>query len=81
MKMSKNVLITGATGFVGTYLTEFLIDRGYDVIILSRSAKGNKGNVAYWNPERGEIDIEALKRILREDGRIRRRHGYITVGP
>jgi len=63
MKMSKNVLITGATGFVGTYLTEFLIDRGYDVIILSRSAKGNKGNVAYWNPERGEIDIEALKNL------------------
>ena len=59
--MSKNVLITGAAGFVGTYLTEFLIDRGYDVIILSRSAKGNKGNVAYWNPERGEIDIDALQ--------------------
>jgi uncharacterized protein (TIGR01777 family) len=61
--MSKNVLITGAAGFVGTYLTEFLIDRGYDVIILSRSAKGNKGNVAYWNPQQGEIDIDALQNL------------------
>jgi len=61
--MSKNVLITGAAGFVGTYLTEFLIDRGYDVIILSRSAKGNKGNVAYWNPQQGEVDIDALQNL------------------
>lgn len=59
--MSKNILITGAAGFVGTHLTEYLVSKGYNVLILSRSAKSTKGNVAYWNPERGEIDIEALK--------------------
>ena len=59
--MSKNILITGAAGFVGTHLTEYLVSKGYNVVILSRSAKGAKGNVFHWNPKRGEIDIEALK--------------------
>ncbi|GJM16525.1 MAG: hypothetical protein DHS20C13_18520 [Thermodesulfobacteriota bacterium] len=59
--MSKNILITGAAGFVGTHLTEYLVSKGCNVLILSRSAKSTKGNVAYWNPKRGEIDIEVLK--------------------
>ena len=61
--MSKNILITGAAGFVGTYLTEFLIDKGYDIIILSRSAKNTKANIAHWDPESGEIDIDALQNL------------------
>ncbi|MCZ6639868.1 MAG: NAD-dependent epimerase/dehydratase family protein, partial [Candidatus Dadabacteria bacterium] len=35
--MSKNVLISGASGFVGTHLTEFLLEKGYKVIKLTRS--------------------------------------------
>ncbi len=61
--MTKNILITGAAGFVGTYLTEFLIDKGYDVIILSRSAKNTKANIVHWDPETGEIDIDALQNL------------------
>ena len=30
---SKNILITGATGFVGSYLTRFLVKNGYQNII------------------------------------------------
>jgi len=61
--MSKNILITGASGFVGTYLTEFLTDKGYNVIILSRSVKNTKASIAHWDPESGEIDIDALQNL------------------
>lgn len=61
--MSKKVLISGAAGFVGTHLTELLVEKGYNIAILSRSAKSTKANVAHWNPESGEIDIEALENL------------------
>ena len=36
--MSHNVLITGATGFLGRHLTKNLIDRGHNVSILARKS-------------------------------------------
>src|SRR5688572_15650105 len=35
------VLVTGATGFVGTWLTKKLLDRGQDVRILTRSGRAD----------------------------------------
>ncbi len=35
--MSKTVLLTGATGFIGSHLLEELINQNYEVIILKRS--------------------------------------------
>lgn len=35
------ILITGATGFVGTWITKNLLDRGHDVRVLSRSGQVN----------------------------------------
>lgn len=35
----KNVVVTGGTGFVGKKLTQLLLDNGYSVTILSRTAK------------------------------------------
>jgi uncharacterized protein (TIGR01777 family) len=37
------ILITGGTGFVGKQLTSRLIQEGYEVTILTRSLKGEKG--------------------------------------
>ena len=34
-----SVLVTGASGFIGTHLIEFLLKRGYEVIALSRQAR------------------------------------------
>ena len=36
--MKKTILITGASGFVGTYLTRILLEQGHDVIGLGTSA-------------------------------------------
>lgn len=46
--MKKNVLITGGTGFIGRYLTEELVERGYTVSILTRNSKPNTENVSYY---------------------------------
>ena len=40
--MTKSVLVTGATGFIGSRLVEALIKKGYDVTSLIR--EGKEGN-------------------------------------
>ncbi len=59
--MSKNVLISGASGFVGTNLTEFLLKKGCTVKKLTRSPQGTASDQIYWNPTKGEIELEALE--------------------
>ncbi len=59
--MSKNVLISGAAGFIGTHLTELLVEKGYSVKILTRSSTVSKENVISWNPSEGELDVGALE--------------------
>jgi uncharacterized protein len=59
------VLITGGTGLIGTALTEALVAKGYDVIILSRSRKESlPENISYaiWNVNNQTIDEEAIKK-------------------
>ena len=36
--MQKKVLVTGATGFIGNYVTETLLQQGYAVVATSSSA-------------------------------------------
>ena len=60
--MSKNIFITGTTGFLGSFLAKEFLDKGYNIFALAR-AKGNKSaqeriedalKFAYedkWNPE------------------------------
>lgn len=61
------VLITGGTGLIGNRLTGLLIEKGYQVIILTRNKKKqNKDNAsnpsyAIWNPAKGIIDAEAIQ--------------------
>ena len=44
------VLVTGASGFVGSWLTKYLVDQGLEVKILNRSAQAPKEPVLYSNP-------------------------------
>ncbi len=60
----QTVLITGGTGMVGQALTNYLIDNGYDVIVLTRSEKRSSRlhlSYAKWDIESQYIDPEALK--------------------
>jgi uncharacterized protein len=60
----KKILITGGTGGVGTHLTQKLLAKGYEVVMLSRKA-GMKNGVRLfeWNPQNGTIDISAFDKV------------------
>lgn len=59
--MSKHILVTGGTGLVGKHLTRLLLDQGYTVSHLSRSAGKNPLVKTYlWNVDRGTIDAACI---------------------
>lgn len=58
--MSK-VLITGGTGLVGKRLSELLLNKNHEVVILSRNPK--KENEFKWDISKGYIDEDAFKNV------------------
>ncbi|GAB4035826.1 TIGR01777 family oxidoreductase [Spirosoma gilvum] len=60
--MPQTVLITGGTGTIGRRLTQLLQQQGYQVTLLSHSAKSLPGLTVYqWDIEKGELDLEAIR--------------------
>ena len=56
------VLITGGTGSIGTYLSNFLKDKGYEVAVLSRKRNTSSKLKTYlWNYKENFIEPEALE--------------------
>ncbi len=63
-KNSSSVLITGGNGFIGRKLTSSLLEGGYKVSYLSRSAaRQGLVRVFNWNPDKGLIDTNSLDGI------------------
>ena len=59
--MKKKVLITGASGTVGQVLTDLLINKGHQVVHISRTEKFNAKVKTYkWNVIKQEIDSNCL---------------------
>jgi len=58
------ILITGASGLIGTELTALLLQNGISIHYLARSKKEIKNEPNYqgflWNPEQGKIDENCL---------------------
>lgn len=59
--MHKKTLITGASGLVGSRLTELLQQKGYQVSHLSRQAKGGAIPVYQWDSESQLLDPRAFE--------------------
>ena len=55
------ILITGGTGLIGRHLTEKLLEKNYEVIILTRNPK-NK-NEFKWDIDKGYIDENVFKNL------------------
>ena len=45
--MKKRVVITGAAGFIGSHLSETLLDRGYEVIGIDNLRTGDTSNIVH----------------------------------
>jgi uncharacterized protein len=60
----QTILITGASGLIGTRLTELLLKKGYLVNHLGRSESKNKAiNSFIWDPSHGKIDMKAFNNV------------------
>ncbi len=64
----ETILIAGGTGLIGTSLCKLFTGKGYNVILLSRSATSNKTfknntgtSQAYWNPLEQQVDRTAIE--------------------
>jgi uncharacterized protein (TIGR01777 family) len=60
--MAKKILITGATGLVGTELKKHLLSKGYEVNTLSRKKNNNPNNFV-WDVYKETIDAECLNGV------------------
>ena len=58
---SPRVVITGATGLIGSALVPALTTRGFDVRRVTRSAHVRRAGDIRWDPEAGTIDAAALE--------------------
>lgn len=61
------ILITGATGLVGSEITRLLHEKGININYLTTSRskieKSDNYKGFYWNPSKGEIDTKCLKGV------------------
>src|ERR1700726_5076301 len=63
--MSKNVLVTGGAGFIGSHVAENLLSSGYNVTVLDNLSQGKRE----WVPagvtfQEGDVtDLELMRRL------------------
>ncbi len=60
----KKIVIAGGSGLIGRALSDFLSDKGYTVVWLTRNTSLVAQEPAknfYWNPSAGEIDTKVFK--------------------
>ena len=45
--MNKDILITGGAGFIGRYLSDLYLAKGYNVVIIDNLSTGNIKNINF----------------------------------
>lgn len=62
--MNGKVLVTGGLGNLGSYITKYLVEYGYDVYVLTRKVKNKIQNIDYHIIEADITQIEVLDQKL-----------------
>lgn len=64
MEDCKNVLITGGAGFIGSHVSDLLIKKGYNVIVIDNLSSGSNSNLnknaKFYNLDINSPDIENI---------------------
>ena len=61
--MSKKVLITGASGLIGSQLTKMMLQRGYEVVHLGRTKKSGPVSSYVWDVANHKMDTAAFNGV------------------
>ena len=71
--MKKKFLVTGGAGFIGSYLTEALLDAGHSVVVADNFSTGSRENLAAvaGNPDLKIIELDITVDDIRLDELIR----------
>ncbi|MCA9117498.1 MAG: NAD-dependent epimerase/dehydratase family protein, partial [Planctomycetaceae bacterium] len=59
-KATMRILISGASGLVGSDLVSYLKGGGHELVALSRSSSTNGMQTITWDPASGQLDTEAV---------------------
>ena len=55
--MNKKILITGATGFIGSHLTELLVEQGFEVVSFDRYNSNNHWGWLENSPVKNDVEV------------------------
>jgi dTDP-glucose 4,6-dehydratase len=66
--MSKRTLITGAAGFIGSHLVDFLLAKGHEVIGMDNFITGDRDNLRHVNDARFTLIEHNVTEEIRVDG-------------
>lgn len=66
--MEKNILITGGAGFIGSHLSDLLVENGYNVIIVDNLSSGFEENINK-NAKFYNLDVNSaeLEKVFQEN--------------
>jgi dTDP-glucose 4,6-dehydratase len=68
--MSKRVVITGAAGFIGSHLTDALLDRGFAVVGIDNLLTGDLANIAHIKNREFEFIKHDVTNYINVDGPV-----------